>query len=88
MEECVYVCVHILVFLTSALVSGELLASGPDQFTPEERGPGARWIGGWKSPRTSVYDMEGRKFITLLGLELQPPLYNPSSSLFVYLSTK
>jgi hypothetical protein len=35
------------VFLIRALVGGELSASCPYLFTPEERTHGTRWIGGW-----------------------------------------
>jgi hypothetical protein len=38
--------VYIHLFLTSALAGCELSASLPGRFTPGERAPGARWIGG------------------------------------------
>jgi hypothetical protein len=57
---------HIL--LTSALVGGEWSASRPGRFTP-----GNHWIGGWVGPRAGLDDMEKRKFLTLLGLELRLP---------------
>jgi hypothetical protein len=41
------VVVEIHVFLTSALVVDEWLASRPCSFTPGERAPGTHWIGGW-----------------------------------------
>jgi hypothetical protein len=37
--------------LTSALDGGEWSASRPGRFTPRERAPGTRWIGGWVGPR-------------------------------------
>jgi hypothetical protein len=37
--------------LTSALVGGEWLASGPGRFTPGEEAPGIRLIGGWVGPK-------------------------------------
>jgi hypothetical protein len=46
------------VFLTSALVGGERLASRPGRFTPEERVPGTHWIGGWVDPRASLDNVE------------------------------
>jgi hypothetical protein len=39
-------------------------------FTPGERAPGTHWIGGWVDPRSSLHDVEKRKFLTLSGLEL------------------
>jgi hypothetical protein len=59
------VVVSIHVFLTSALVGGELSASRPGRFIPS-----THWIGGWVGPRTGLDNMEKRKFLTLLGLEL------------------
>jgi hypothetical protein len=50
--------VHTHVFLTSVLAIGEWSASRPGRFTPGERAPGTRWIGGWVGPRTSVDDVE------------------------------
>jgi hypothetical protein len=47
-------------------------ASRPSHFTPGERTPVTHWIGGWVGPRTNLDDMEKRKFLTLLGLELRP----------------
>jgi hypothetical protein len=38
------------VFLTSALVGGEWLASRSDRFTPGERVPDTHWIRGWVAP--------------------------------------
>jgi len=35
---------------TSALDGGEWSASRPGRFTPRERAPGTRWIGGWVGP--------------------------------------
>jgi hypothetical protein len=37
--------------LTSALDGGEWSASRLGRFTPKERAPGTRWIGGWVGPR-------------------------------------
>jgi hypothetical protein len=53
------------IFLTSALVGGEWSASRTGRFTP-----GAPWIGGWVDPRAGLEDVEKKKFLTLLGLEL------------------
>jgi hypothetical protein len=43
-----------LAFLTSALDGGEWSASRLGRFTPRERAPDTRWIGGWVGPRRSV----------------------------------
>jgi hypothetical protein len=63
--------VYIHIFSTSALVRGERSVSRPGRFTPRERAPGTRWIGGWVDPRVGVDDVVKRKFLTLPGLELQ-----------------
>jgi hypothetical protein len=60
--------VQIHVFLTLALVGGELSAARPGRFTPGERAPGTHWKGGWVGPRAGLDDVEKRKFLT--GLEL------------------
>jgi hypothetical protein len=62
--------VQIHVFLTLALVGGEWSASRPSSFTPEERAPSTHWIGGWVGPRTGLDNVEGRKILPLLELEL------------------
>jgi hypothetical protein len=49
-------------FLTWALVGGG--------FIPGERAPGTHWVGGWVGPRLN--DVEKKKFLALLGLELRP----------------
>jgi hypothetical protein len=64
--------VYIYVFLTSALVGGEWSASRPNRFTPGEKAPDTLWIAGWMDPRTSLGDMEKRKFLILPGHELRP----------------
>jgi hypothetical protein len=56
---------QIHVFLTSALAGSEWSASRPCRFTPGERAPGARWIGGWVGPRAGLDDVEKRKFLIL-----------------------
>jgi hypothetical protein len=66
--------VQIHIFLTSALVGGEWSASRHRHFDPRERAPGTHWIGGWVGPRASLDDMEKKKFLTVLGLKLQPLL--------------
>jgi hypothetical protein len=57
--------VYIPVFLTSALVGGELSDSRPDHSNLEERAPSTRWIEGWMSPRASIDDTEKRRFLPL-----------------------
>jgi hypothetical protein len=59
-------------FLVSTLDGGECSASRPDRLTPGERAPGIYWIGGWVDLRAGLDDLEKRKFLTLLGLELWP----------------
>jgi hypothetical protein len=56
--------------LTLALAGGEWSASRPGRLTARERGPGTLCIEGWVDPRTGLDDMEKRKFLILLGLEL------------------
>jgi hypothetical protein len=46
-------------------------------------GPSTHWIGGWVVPWAGVEDMEMRKFLTLLGLELCP-LSSPAHSQLLY----
>jgi hypothetical protein len=75
--------VYIYVFLTSALVGGEWSSSRSGRFTPGERAPGTHWIGGWVGPKAGLDDMEKRKFLPLLGLEL-PPLGRPARSQSLY----
>jgi hypothetical protein len=70
-------------FSTSALDRGELSASRPGRFIPEERAPGSRWIGGWVDPRASLDDVERRKILPLPRLELRP-LCRPSRSQSLY----
>jgi hypothetical protein len=57
--------VYIHVFLTSALIGGKRSDSHPGRFDPGERASGTHWIGGW------VGDVDKRKFLTVLGLELR-----------------
>jgi hypothetical protein len=75
--------VYIHIFLTSALAGGQWWASRPGRFTPEERAPGTRWIGGWVDPRVGLDDVEKWKFLTPPGLELRP-LSRPASSQSLY----
>jgi hypothetical protein len=63
--------VYIQIFLNSALVETECSATRPGRFTPGERAPSTHWMGGWLGLRTGLDDVEKRKFLTLLGLELQ-----------------
>jgi hypothetical protein len=54
------------------MVRGEWSASRPYRFTPGEVAPNTSWIGGWVGLRVDLDDVEKRKFLTLLGLEIQP----------------
>jgi hypothetical protein len=64
--------VQIHIFLASALDGGEWSTSRPGRFTPGERAPGTHCIGGWVDLRAGLDDLEKRKFLTPLGLELRP----------------
>jgi hypothetical protein len=39
---------------------------------PLGKAPGTHWIGGWVGPGVDLDDVEKRKLLTLLGLELRP----------------
>jgi hypothetical protein len=71
--------VYLHVFLTSAQVGAEWLASRLRHFTPGERAPDSHSIGGWMGPRTGLDDVQNRKLLILPGLELRP-LARPASS--------
>jgi hypothetical protein len=58
------------VFLTSALVGGELSASCLGHLNDGERAPGTHWIGGWVGPRAGVEKVKKRKFLPPPGLEI------------------
>jgi hypothetical protein len=60
--------IHIL--FTSALAGGAWSASRSGRFTPGERDPCTHWIGSWVSLRADLEDVEKRKLLPLLGLEL------------------
>jgi hypothetical protein len=51
---------------------GEWSASRLGHFTPGERAPRTHWLEGLVGPRANLDDVEKRKFLTLLGLELRP----------------
>jgi hypothetical protein len=63
--------VQIHSYLTSALDGGEWLASRPGHFTPREKGPGIRWMGGWVGPRAGL-DAVVRKKIPNLCRDSNP----------------
>jgi hypothetical protein len=50
--------IQIHIFLTSVLVGGEWLASGPCRFTPGERASSTHSIGGCVDPRAGLDDMK------------------------------
>jgi hypothetical protein len=52
----------------------------PCPLYPGERAPDTHWIGGWVDPTAGLDDLEKRKFLTLLGLELQPSVIQPIAS--------
>jgi hypothetical protein len=70
-------------FLTPALAGGEWSASCSGCFTRVERASGTHSIEGWMDPRAGLDDVEKRKFLTLLGLELRP-LSRPAGSQSLY----
>jgi hypothetical protein len=55
------------------------LHTSPCCITPGERAHSTHWTKGWVSPRTGVDNVERRKILPLLGLELQP-LHCPACS--------
>jgi hypothetical protein len=63
--------VYVHVFLTLALVGGEWSVSGLGRLTPRERALGTHWIGRWVVPRSGLDELEGRKILPLLVLELR-----------------
>jgi hypothetical protein len=63
------------------MVSGQLQATAA--LPPGERAPGTHWIGGRVGPSAGLDDVEKRKFLILLGLELQP-LRHPALSQSLY----
>jgi hypothetical protein len=71
--------VKIHVFLTLALVGDEKSALHPSHFIPRERALNTHWVGGWMGPRIGLDDIESRKILPLLRLELQP-LGHPAHS--------
>jgi hypothetical protein len=81
MKACGGVDGYILVFLTSVLlvVGGEWSASCPSRFTQGERAPGTHWV----DPRAGLDEVEKRKFLTILGLELRH-LGRPARSQSLY----
>jgi hypothetical protein len=59
--------VEMHVYLISALAGDKWSASRPGLFTPDTHS-----IGCWVDPTDSLEDVEKRKFVTLLSLELRP----------------
>jgi hypothetical protein len=54
--------VQIHILLTLALVGS---------FTPKPTAPNTHWKGGWVGPRSSLDDMQKKKFMAVQGIELQ-----------------
>jgi hypothetical protein len=62
----------------------------PCRFTPGEKNPGTRWLGGWVEPRTGLDDREKSIFLTLPDLELRAlgrSAHSESSYRLSYLGT-
>jgi hypothetical protein len=55
-----------------ALVGSKWSASRPGHLTAGERAQGTHCIRAWVGPRTGLNDVEGRKILPLLELELRP----------------
>jgi hypothetical protein len=64
--------VYIQIFLTLALAGGEWSASRLSRLNSGERVSGTHWLWGWVDLRAGLDDLEKRKFLNLLGLELWP----------------
>jgi hypothetical protein len=62
----------IYLFLTSAIVGDEWLASRPSSFTPGERTPGTHCLGGLVDPKTGLDDVERRKIVPSPEFEFRP----------------
>jgi hypothetical protein len=75
--------VSIHIFLTSALIGGDWSASRPGRFTQGETTRGTHWMGCWVGTRTSLDDVEKKKFVTLPGLELRH-ITHPAHSQSLY----
>jgi hypothetical protein len=75
--------IQIHIFLASTLVGGEWSAWRHGRFTPEKRARRTYWIGGWMGPGTGLDEVEKRKFLTLLGLELRS-ICRPAHSQALY----
>jgi hypothetical protein len=71
--------VWIHISLTSALFACEWSASLPGGFIPR-RAPGTHYIGGLADLRAGLDNVKEKKFLNLLGLELQPSLIQPVAS--------
>jgi hypothetical protein len=50
-----------------------VLVSRPGHFIPGEKAPGTHRIGGWVESIAGLEDVEKRKFLTLLALDIRPP---------------
>jgi hypothetical protein len=76
MGECTYSSTH---SLTLALDGHEWSASRPGRFTPKERTPGTRWIGGWVGPMGAGLDAVVKRKIPSPRRESSPrtPIVQP-----------
>jgi hypothetical protein len=66
-------------------VSGQLHAPAA---LPPEKTPRTHWIGGWMDPRSSLDDLEKRKFLTPLGLNSDPSVVQPVASRYTDYATR
>jgi hypothetical protein len=74
MKACGGVDVYIRIFLASALVGGEWLASRPCRFTSGERAPDTHWTEGWVGPRAGLdnvwFQFKKQQLTAALGISL------------------
>jgi hypothetical protein len=59
----------------------------PTALPPREWTPGTCWVWGWVDPRAGLDDLEKRKFLTLLGLELRYPVVKPVANCYTDYAT-
>jgi hypothetical protein len=84
MKACVGVDIYIYPYFLDLGTSWRGVVSfTPRPLYPGERAPGTHWIGGSVSARVGLDDVEKRKFLILLGLELRL-LSRPARSQSLY----
>jgi hypothetical protein len=71
------------IFLTSALIGGEWLASLPCRGTPRRESPGIHRIRCWMGRKAGMDGTQKKKSLTLSGLEIRP-IDRPARGLSLY----